>query len=378
MLTENILVVLDTLRHDIRTLGLSALHDKFGINAKGDDDHIILDYDQITVDWNYAPSEICRGLILDARDLSVVSLGLFKFRNLGEHRCDVVNWDKVKVLEKLDGSMVNRFFSPRTQQWEYSTRYQLPRDLERNHVGDFGMTWRQLIDKCVMCLGDIAQEKHQTLTLEVMSPYNKIVVDHKQFSSRIIAMRDNITLDEIDITNHPFAPKSFAFANAEEISAFAKTLKGTECEGFVAVSLQGPHFARVKIKGENYVYLHRLKDGLNSMKNVLLLARSNDSEEVLLHFPEYQEQVVVFEKTIADFITRHEAAYERFRHLESQKDFALTIQKLDLEYPAALFSTRAGKAPSIREAIMKMNDTAFVKMFRPIVQKLTRYVIDEE
>lgn len=367
---------LNQLRIYLRTHTFEQLEAEHAIRAKSDGNHIILDYDQIGINWSTSIfGWVCRGLVLDAHTLDVLAYGLRKFFNAGEHYADPVDWSTVKVLEKLDGSMLNRWYSLHTDRFEYSTRYQLPADLERNQVGDFGITWRQLIDKCMLSVGDIPQAKDETLTFEVMSPYNKIVVDHKECFARLICSRNNITLMENDVTNHPFAVRTFDFSDEKQMMDFAQTLKGTECEGFVRVDA---NFNRQKDKGNNYVYLHRLKDKLNSMKNVLLLARSNDSEEVLLHFPEFKDQVMAFEVIIKDFLARHEAVYEQHKDLVVQKDFALAIQKSGLEFTGALFATRGGKANSVREAILHMEDKAFVKLFKPIVQKHTTFVIEED
>lgn len=360
----------------LRTHTLTELEQEHAIVSKSDGNHLILDYDQIAINWSTSIfGWICRGLVLDAQTFNVIAFGLDKFFNSGEHYVAPVDWATVKIQEKLDGSMLQRWWSPHTERWEYSTRFQLPQDIERNCVGDFGITWRQLIDKCMATIPQLNQQKYQTFAFEIMSPYNKIVVDHKIFFTKLICIRNNITLQESDVGLTGLGPKVFAFTDEAQMKEFARTLKGTECEGFVCVDA---NFNRCKDKGDNYVHLHRLKDKLNSMKNVLLLARSNDSEEVLVHFPEYKEQVLVFEKTIREFVARHEAVYEQHKLLESQKDFAIAIKQAGLEFTGALFATRGGKAKSVREAILHMEDSAFVKLFRPIVQKLTKFVIDEE
>lgn len=369
-------IALAALQDYLRSHTLEQLESEHAILAKSDGKHLILDYDQIEINWSTSVfGWICRGLILDAMTFDVIAFGLQKFFNAGEHYADQLDWASTKVQEKLDGSMVQRWWSPHTERWEYSTRFQLPQDLERNHVGDFGITWRQLIDKCIGTLPDFNQQKQQTFVFEVMSPYNKIVVDHKVCSAKLICIRDNVTLQESDVGPTGLGPKVFAFSDEKEMIDFARTLKGTECEGFVSVDA---NFCRRKDKGDNYVYLHRLKDKLNSMKNVLLLARSNDSEEVLIHFPEYKEQVLAFEKIIKDFVNRHETVYEQHRNLESQKDFALTIQRAGLEFTGALFATRAGKAKSVRDAILHMEDNTFVKLFKPIVQKQTKFIFEDQ
>lgn len=363
------------LQEYLRTHTLEQLNIEHGIRGKTDGLHLILDYDQIEVNWSQSVfGHICRGIILDAKTFDLIALGLIKFFNSGEHYCESLDWSTVKVQEKLDGSMVQRWWSPHTDRWEYSTRFQLPQDIEKNNVGDFGLNWRQLIEKCLNTLPELGQPKNQTFVLEVMSPYNKIVVAHQTFSAKLICIRDLSTLKEISVEPTGLGPKLFAFTDSKQVEEFSATLKGTECEGFVCVDAD---FNRCKIKGNNYVYLHRLKDNLNSMKNLILLARSNDFEEVTVHFPEYKDHVLTCDAIIKDFIDRHEKVYEQYRGIDSQKDFALAIKASGLEFTGALFATRSGKAKSVKESILHMEDTQFVKLFKPLVQKQVGSIIED-
>ena len=345
-----------------------------GIRGKTDGNHIILDYDQITVKWTEPFGYVCRGLVLDAHTFDVLAFGLHKFFNSGEFYADQIDWNTAFVLEKLDGSMVNRWWSPHTNRFEYSTRFQLPADLQRNQCGDFGITWAELINRCI---GEATFEQahDETIALEVMSPINKVVVDHKSYKFAVLARRNNSTFIESDIRTDSCAPRAYAFGSAQDVQAFADTLKGTECEGFVVVD---GNFRRVKIKGAAYVKLHHLKDGLNSLKNIILFVRKGETEEVLLHFPEFAVIANVIKGEIERLISEHEIVYNQYKDIKVQKDFALSIQRHTLVNPAWLYQVRAGRHASIHDAAMKMDETSFVKMMKPIMKSKHNLDVSDE
>lgn len=337
-----------------------------GIRGKSDGQHLILDYDQISVKWTEPYGYVCRGLILDAATFDVIAMGLNKFFNHSEHYAAPIDWDSSRVYEKIDGSMVNRWWSPHTRNFEYSTRFQLPSDICGNTVNSGVITWRNLIERCMTSVGDAldGQPQNETWTFEVCSVHNMVVVRHDGFYAKLLAIRNIETLQEERLSIHGNVapiPKSYRFSNAVEVAEFANKHAATELEGFVVVD---GNFNRVKIKSDQYVQLHRAKDGLQGINNLILLAKSNDYEEITTHFPEYKEDLDTVAGIINETVARHEAVFNECREIPVQKDFALTIQSRGLEYPAALFTTRAGKSLSVQHAFMSMNDTGFCKLFK--------------
>jgi hypothetical protein len=335
--------------------GLKKFDTDHGIHAKTDGSLIILDYNQIEVKWTEPYGWVCRGLVLDADTLEVVAFGLAKFFNYGEGYADSLDFTTARIMEKLDGSMVNRFFNKKTGQFETTTRYQLPRDAAINMC--HSITWKDLIDQCLASVGSLLDEQPQneTWTFEVMCPFNRVVVRHQDFSAKLLAVRNNDTLEE-RIPHGPHVVRTFSFSSMEETAAFANTLKGVEQEGFVVCDAA---FGRVKVKGEQYVQLHRLRDSTSSGKAIILLAKGGDYEEVLLHFPDLTKDINLAVDTINGIIDAHEKAYTETKDIASQKDFALAI-KDRVEMPQLLFLTRSGKAASIRAAFLGLRETAFV------------------
>jgi hypothetical protein len=347
-----------------------------GISGKSDGLHLILDYDQLAVKWTEPFGYACRGLVLDAKTFDVIAFGLAKFFNFGEHYAAPIDWGTAKVYEKIDGSMVNRWWSPHTQRFEYSTRFQLPDGLRTNTVNSGVITWQELIDRCVGNVGvredgtsplDL-QPPYETWTFEICSQHNMVVVRHEGFSAKLLAIRNIRTMQEeaVEVCGHGATlPKSYRFASGAEVAEFANKHAATELEGFVACD---GDYNRVKIKSDQYVQLHRAKDGLRGINNLILLAKSNDYEEITTHFPQYKDDLDAVSNIIQSVIAQHEAVFEECRWIESQKEFALAIQARKLDYTAALFTTRAGKSNTVHNAFMQMNDTGFCKLFKSKVR----------
>lgn len=354
--------------------GHESFEEDHGIRVRTDDHHMILDYDQRKVDWNQPYGYVCRGLVLDVDTYTVLGFGAHKFFNLGEQWAPPIDWNSAKVFEKVDGTMVKRWASPATGRFEYSTRFQLPGDIATNEVQQTGYTWAELIEKCLGDLPDtLNQRPDETLVFEIMSPANKVVVDHKHYHGALLLRRNNITLEEMDLTQHPLAPKVFHFSSQKETLDFLKQVKGSEQEGFVVVD---GAWQRIKLKSGEYVRLHHLKDSAtSSLKNLILVVKHGETEEVSSYFPEYAESLGKIHQGIEALIQEHEAAWEELKDISVQKDFALAVQAKNLRAPHLLFSVRAGKAPSIREHIEAMPDSSYLKWVYPYIESLNIRVL---
>jgi hypothetical protein len=343
---------------------LSQFESEHGIAGKTDGNHIILDYDQFTVNWNEPYGYVCRGLIVDANTFDVIAFGLPKFHNLGEHHASNIDWASARVFEKIDGTMVNRWWSPHTQRFEYTTRFCLPAQLDAIKVNSGVMYWSDMIRQCMASVSPemlASQSKKETWTFEACSFHNMVVVRHSGFFAKLLAVRDIETMQEQSVADRESAPKHYSFSNSEEVSAFANQYPAVEAEGFVVVD---GNFSRIKIKSDQYVALHRLKDGLQGINNLVLLAKGNDYEEITSHFPEYKKDLDAAASIINDIISEHEAVYQASNSIANQKEFAIAINSKGLECTAALFAVRAGRAASIDSAFRHMPDTAFCKIFK--------------
>lgn len=98
---------------------------KSGINQ----DLVVLDYNQIESKGSDFFARLCRGLVLNKQDLSVVSRPFTRFFNYGEQRTDLLiksvlakGGHDVRIYDKLDGSIIKLFFNPLTNLWHVGTR----------------------------------------------------------------------------------------------------------------------------------------------------------------------------------------------------------------------------------------------------------------
>ncbi len=336
-----------------------------GICGKTDGKHLILDYSQLDAIDSEPYPWVCRGLVLDAVTFEVIGMGLHRFKNFGEGYAATIDWSTAVAHEKLDGTMVNRWWSPHTGRFEYSTRFQLPASLVENKTTDGIITWMQLIQAAVPTIDLSTQPQDETWTLEVCSLHNKVVVRYPQPFAKILAKRNCRTLQEIPVGKD--APKSYSFASAKETIDFANSLPATSNEGFV---VSDSYFNRIKIKSADYVNLHRLKDGLNSIRAVVNLAKSNDYEEVIVQLPEYKQVLTKVSELINNEIRAHEDVYCSLAHISDMKQFALALNEHKLSCSSALFSLHRGRTKSIKEGFYQLLEETFFKIFENRVKQI--------
>lgn len=352
----------------LSTNSFDSFKDECGIKAKSDGNHIILDYDMLNVNWDQPYGYVCRGLVLSAKNYEVLCFGLPKFFNFNEGRAESIDWDSAFIYEKLDGTMVNRWWSPPLNKFVYTTRRQLPQDISGNSVLTSNHTWEHLIEKAVRDLPLEKQSKDETWTIEVVSPINKVVVTYKETEAKVIAVRNNKTLNERDLSflDSSFVAKRYSFNSIDDCVDFANESSGKILEGFV---VSDKDFNRVKIKGKGYLSLHHLKSSAgSSLKALISVVKNNEVSELVSAFPEYSNALSQIKKEVDSWASRHEQVYDELKDISSQKDFALEVQSRNLESPSLLFSIRAGKYKSIKEASQAMNENAFVKAILPLVE----------
>jgi hypothetical protein len=346
---------------------VSELREKYGVNGKTDGELLILDYSMIDADWNSLYPWVCRGLILDANTYDVVAFGLPKFWNASEPAAAKIDWDSSVVFEKLDGTMVQRFWHPYQKRWAYSTRYQLPGELEQNKLpGLSSKTWKQLIDLTVGTVADsICQKTDETSVWEAMSPENIVVVQHTYFKASLICVRNNRSFEEKDLRNDPLAPRTYALSSEEEVNQLVSSLNGMLNEGVVVCD---KYFNRVKIKGQDYILKHKTLDGaMRSVGSVLELLHTRDWEEFVCYFPQTKDFITAACNEVDNIIAELAAMYDQIKHIEGQKEFALAVKEFAHPSKNHLFEVRR-KSVSVREYAYSLPVNDFVKLFKDRVK----------
>jgi len=286
----------------------------------------------------------CRGIILDSLDnWNIVCRAFNKFHNYGEELAAMIDWGTAKVQEKLDGSLMQMFYF--AGEWRVASSG--TPDAGGN-VNGFDFTFAELFWRVWNEMGYKTDQltKGWTYAFELMTPYNKIVVQHKGNSLVLIGARNLADNHEHYVGDIPINVRKVQTHDLKDINQILLALPDLDplkSEGYIVVD---GDFRRVKIKSPKYVALHRVK-GSWSFKNMVEIVRTGEISEVVNAFPEYADDLTKTKAKFDELVLRLETLYQQHKHLESQKDFALAIKGLPMY--SALFSLRKGEFDSVRE-----------------------------
>jgi len=320
---------------------------------------VLLKYNQIESPMNEPLVRQCRGLILDEADnWKIVCWSFDKFSNYGESTADTIDWNTAKIQEKLDGSLMQLSFYA----GEWAVASSGTPDAGGN-VNGFDFSFAELFWKVWNEKGFDVNQLNPCISyaFELMTPYNKIVVQHKSNKLVLIGARSLLNGKEYDIHHSNFnfsfdntreglqlskvLPKVKVYdpKNLEELLATLPDLDPFKSEGYVVVDKD---FKRIKIKSPKYVALHHVKSSW-SPRSMLQIVRTGEINEACCAFPEFAEEMIKTKEKLEALILLLENTYQQHKHLESQKDFALAIKGIPMT--GALFQLRKGTVGSIRE-----------------------------
>jgi hypothetical protein len=352
----------------LRTNGLAALEAKHSIHIKRRKDYpnlVLLKYDQILTTMTPMTRE-CRGLILDeSKNWECVCYSYSRFQNWGETWGDTIDWRTSKVLEKVDGSLIQLYYYDGA--WRVSTSG-MPD--AAGQVGDFNITFEQLFWDTWNALGyklpDSFRHPGSMLSVtpltcyafELLTPFNQLVV--RQAKSRIVLHGVRDLSDFGELNPEPIAAqygwdcvKSWPLnGSVEQLIEFVNARDPFEYEGVVVTDA---NFHRVKIKSLNHILLSHMKDNLSSSnRNMIEIIRKNEDGELLSKIQQIQELKEAYDDLKAKYdalVEKIEATYESLKYIPIQKDFAL--QAVKFKYSRALFQIKKGI--NVRQYLLDIN-----------------------
>ena len=101
----------------IKKYGLAKAIADFKLKTNVCEHKILLKYDQLESPMGCEEVQDCRGLILERDTWKVMSLAFRKFFNNEEGHAARINWETAKILEKVDGSMMQLYWDWHKGKW---------------------------------------------------------------------------------------------------------------------------------------------------------------------------------------------------------------------------------------------------------------------
>ena len=266
----------------------------YNLKIQEDDGFVLFKYNQIESDFH---EEICRearGLILDMQDnFRVVRYAFKKFFNVDEPFAAHIDWYSAVATEKIDGSIMSVWYA--RGKWHLSTNGTIDAfKAELNSIGPY-KTFGELFES-VLPLSTFVGNRYEPycLTFELVSPYNKVVIDYPKTKVYLLSARNMLSEDlhetpavetvaeELNVAR----PKLWVLEDEKEYRELVASMP----EGHEGIVVQDKNYERVKIKTLLYFQLHRIaNNGKMTLERIIDLINANDTDEFLAYFPEYNE-----------------------------------------------------------------------------------------
>ncbi len=263
-----------------------------------------------------------------------------------------MNIEEYRILEKVDGSLINLWFNPYKKEFQVSTRGTAFAEAQTM----YGPTFKEIIEFEVInypiSLTFQNFNPNYTYIFELTSPYNRVVKQHTESKLTLIGIRSNETgefftyrellwfysFKLVHNKNIELVDK-YEFNSVDDIENDLKE-KDFQNEGYVIWNEKTGH--RVKIKNPAYVILHKMRNnGVLTIKNIAEMIFTSEHEEYLSYFETdkqfFQPYIDAYNKMIIDI----KYFYNKYKNIESQKEFALKIK--DMPISGILFSMRKNR-----------------------------------
>ena len=289
-------------------------------------------------------TKMCRGLILD-KEGNVVAKAFDKFFNYEELTLNDIPEESFEVFEKLDGSLGILFW--------YQGKWILAS--KGSFISDQSIKGREILNNKYNVE---VLPKGYTTVVEIIYPENRIVCDYGEDEELVVlSMISNANGKELDYNSMLSINEVSGFPTIKKYDGITDydTLKSTisgDQEGYVIRFKNG---FRMKIKGEEYVRLHRILTGFSNVDIWEYLKDGKDLDELLDRVPDefdlwvkntvkdLNKQFWEIQSSSAGFVDN----YRRTRSLAhipfDKKEFAALVMTQPKSLRPIMFSMYDGK-----------------------------------
>jgi len=309
-------------------------------------------------------TKACRGLILD-QEGNVIAKGFDKFFNMEEHNSEEIPNEPFEVFEKLDGSLGILFWYQ--GQWILATK--------GSFTSEQSIRAKEILNK----YNYHPIPKGYTTLVEIIYPENRIVCGYGNEESLVVlSMINNSSGKELDYTSLLYISDETRMPVVKKYDGINdyKTLKSLiskDREGYVVRFRNG---FRMKIKGEEYVRLHRILTGFSNVDIWEYLKDGKNIDELLDRVPdEFDKWVktVIRDLRYGVYQLRERAGklHDGFRYGKfgdrdpepTKKEFAEFVMKQEEVLHAIMFAMWNGNNDKVDEIIWKLIKPKYSKPF---------------
>ena len=310
-------------------------------------------------------TKMCRGLILD-KEGNVVAKAFDKFFNYEELTLGDIPEESFEVFEKLDGSLGILFW--------YQGKWILAS--KGSFVSEQALKGKQILNQQYNVE---VLPKGYTTVVEIIYPENRIVCDYGGDELLVVlSMVSNASGKELDydsmmsfneVSKIPVVKKYDGIENYDIL----KSMIGNDREGYVVRFKNG---FRMKIKGEEYVRLHKILTGFSNVDIWEYLKDGKNIDELLDRVPDEFDKWV--KTTIRDlkygcYQLRETAGklHDGFRYGKfgdrdpepSKKEFAEFVMKQQEVLHAIMFAMWNKNNEKVDDIIWKLVKPKYSKPF---------------
>jgi len=282
---------------------------------------IKLNYTQNGSPKNYLSIIEARGIIFEYDKnekikYKLVAYPFNRFYNHDNRYVDKINFEKSKVLEKLDGSLMMLWFCNANNNWIWSSRKSI---LPNNYLDK---TCNDIFNKHKINFDDL--NKTYTYIFEICSKNNKVVIEYEKPMLYHIGTRCIITNKELNININIQKPKDYTklFKSLEEV----KKYKLDSIEGFVVVD---DDFKRIKVKQQTYIYksTHKNIKKITNFERYINYRLNIKNDNITDEESKYKEYFYSYEIIVNDFINIYKIQLKELMKLSNKNLVMKTIKQ---------------------------------------------------
>jgi len=294
----------------------------------------------------------CRGMLFD-RAGNISSRRLHKFFNVNEKEetlSTAIDFNQPHIiLEKLDGSMITPIQVDTHIRWG-----------TKMGITDVSMNAEVFVSRNTNYqeFADYIMSFDSTPIFEWCSPKNRIVVEYPHDRLVLIAIRDNVSGEYRSYQNMCDLAAQYGIDIVKAYSGNASSMQQLidstkELQGAEGYIIRFDNGHMVKIKGEWYVRIHKVKDSLSQEKNIIDLLVNDKIDDIKPHMLDPDKiQLERYEAAFWNGINNQVESYQRYFSMVIASDldrkayaqnWMPTIIKQDPHAPSIVFGCFDGR-----------------------------------